>query len=561
MHGLPALLTALVMIPALVMTSLPAGSDTIYAAEDAAKKTEAASEAEPDKSSSPVLTTGNTNGQDLLRAKGKAQVDAALSAMPKNWPSAPEIGSETAIVLEKNSGAVIYAKNATETHYPASVTKVLTALMACERLPMAQEITMSQTAIESLPKGASNIALNKGEIITVEDALYAVMLPSANEAANGLAEAAAGSIEDFTVEMNERCRDIGVVNTRFVNCNGLHDENHYSCAYDLALIFSECVENPTFLQIAHAYNHIIPPTNKQKDKRAIKTTDKMLNPYEKEVYSSAVLAGKTGHTPEAGHNLVSYVSQGGLDLIIVVMGAEDEAMRYADTKALMNYSLSNFSVVNISKFDSTYGLINGISTASPVTIPKRDISLFSLDTNDCVLLPAGTSFEDLSSSLTYEETKGSSSFAVISYYCNGYSVGDGHLILTDNRLSKLTDLSMADHLDTDTTFPETDTAVETESGKEAAKPGNNEKPDQPETTNIGGVRFDEISEEENSNTLIYIILVILGVIALLAIGASILIVVRDRSSYYSGPSGKGPSPRHGRSGPDFSEISRRRKPR
>ena len=185
------------------------------------------------------------------------------------------------IRLEKNSGAVIYAKNATEAHYPASVTKILTALMACERLPLGQEISMSRTAIESLTPGASNIALNVGEIITVEDALYAVMLPSANEAANGLAEAAAGSIEDFTVEMNERCRDLGVVNTRFVNCNGLHDENHYSCAYDLALIFAECVDNPTFLQIAHAYNHIIPPTNKQPEKRAIKTTDKMLNPYEK----------------------------------------------------------------------------------------------------------------------------------------------------------------------------------------------------------------------------------------------------------------------------------------
>ncbi|MBO4390208.1 MAG: D-alanyl-D-alanine carboxypeptidase [Lachnospiraceae bacterium] len=499
-------------------------------------------------------------GADLLRAKTKAQVDEALDAMPKNWPAAPEIGAETAIVLEKNSGAVLYAKNATETHYPASVTKILTALMVCERLPMNSTITMSRTAVETLTPGASNIALNVGEEISVEDALYAVMLPSANEAANGLAEAAAGSIEDFTVEMNERCRELGTVNTRFVNVNGLHDENHYSCAYDLALIFAECVDNPTFLQIAHSYNHIIPPTNKQKDKRAIKTTDKMMNPYEKEYYSSAILAGKTGHTPEAGHNLVSYVSQGGLELIIVVMGAEDEAMRYADTKALMNYSLSNFSVANISKYDTTYGMINGVSTTSPVTIPKKNLSLFSLDTNDYVLLPSGAFFEDLTSSLSYIDGQNSGAFAVITYYYNGYSVGDGHLILTDNSLTKLTDLSFEDNLTVDTTFPETESAAETETAGEGKKTGktdpNGKDPKEPETKNIGNVHFDEVSEEETSNPVIYIILALLGVIALVAIGASVIMVVRDRSSYYSGPSGRGAAPRHGRSGPDFSEISR-----
>ncbi|MCR5742512.1 MAG: TIGR01906 family membrane protein [Lachnospiraceae bacterium] len=270
--------------------------------------------------------------------------------------TSPEIDSDAAIVIERNTGTVLYAKNPTKSEYPASTTKVMTALLALENLKLSDEITFSKTAVLSLPSGASHIGMKVGEVLSVEQCMYGLLLPSANEVANALAEAVSGSMEDFVALMNERAGELGCVNTNFANPSGLHDNLHYTCARDLATIFMACLSAPNFITIDSTVTYVIPETNLVDETRPMKTTHLMLRS-DSEFYNPEVICGKTGHTDEAGACLITYASHGDLELVVVTMNGAKNA-QYTDTQALLDYCFSTFTygssdIINAYLFDET----------------------------------------------------------------------------------------------------------------------------------------------------------------------------------------------------------------
>ena len=333
----------------------------------------------------------------LLRTHKKAKKSAlalilVMFMLPKSTPFAddnivslpdpPSITAEHAILMDGKSGQILYAKSAKDPAYPASTTKVMTALLTLENLSLSDTVTFSKNAIYSLTKGASHIGMTPGEVLTVEDCLYGLLLPSANEVANALAEKVSGNISDFVALMNTRAASLGCENTTFANANGLHDENHKTSAFDLALIFKACISLPSFIAIDSSVTHVISPTNLVAESRPMRTTHKMLIK-DSGYFDERVICGKTGHTPEAGGCLITYAENGGRSLICVVLHSE-EPNEYTDTSLLLDYGFERFSQIGsklLSKhFFSLDGSIYKFAKSEP-------LSLYQIESGDLYLLP------------------------------------------------------------------------------------------------------------------------------------------------------------------------------
>jgi D-alanyl-D-alanine carboxypeptidase (penicillin-binding protein 5/6) len=259
-----------------------------------------------------------------------------------------DLASQAAIICDASSGKIIYEKNANEIHYPASTTKIMTALLTIENCDLDEIATVSEHAVNIIKSGYVTASLQPGEQISVKDLLYALLLKSANEAANVLAEHVAGSIEDFADMMNQRASELGCENTHFVNPNGVHDENHYSTAYDMFLIAQECMKNETFRKYVSTTSYTLPATEKWPTAdRYCKNTNDMIQPNSKYYYEGAI-GIKTGFTTEAKNCLISAVNKNGFECIAVVLGAGTNSAglseRYLDTKALFDYAYENYSV-------------------------------------------------------------------------------------------------------------------------------------------------------------------------------------------------------------------------
>lgn len=309
--------------------------------------------------------------------------------------AAPAISADAAILIERSTGTILYAKNAEKSEYPASTTKIMTALLTLENSAGDEIVDFSKTAIYALTPGASHIGMTVGETLSVYDCLYGLLLPSANEVANALAEHVSGSMTDFVELMNTRAKELGCTNTHFANPNGLHDTNHTTCAHDLALIFQACLSTPDFIRIDSTKTYVIAPTNLVDENRPMKTTHKMLQT-DSEYYDDRVICGKTGHTPEAGGCLISYAESGGMGLICVILGAE-QPNEYTDTKALFDYGFSSFSYaasLDLSRLADnqdisvpsfyTSAQISPYSLASTSAIVTSDLSLltYTLEKNE-----------------------------------------------------------------------------------------------------------------------------------------------------------------------------------
>ncbi|MGN0436297.1 MAG: D-alanyl-D-alanine carboxypeptidase family protein, partial [Wujia sp.] len=227
--------------------------------------------------------------------------------------------------------------------YPASITKILTALVAIENGDLTSTITMSHDSVYGIEPGSSHIGLDEGEQINFEDALYAMMLVSANEAAWAIAEHVGGSLSHFCEMMNERAKELGCTDTHFVNANGLHDDEHYTCAYDMALIAREAIKNEEFIKLTSTMSHTIPATNKN-EQRDIYQDNRMLKS-STDYYYQYCLGGKTGFTNEAGGTLVTWAQKDDMKLICVVMHSNSNASNYLDSAALYDYCFNNFKEV------------------------------------------------------------------------------------------------------------------------------------------------------------------------------------------------------------------------
>ena len=258
---------------------------------------------------------------------------------------APDLVSSSAIVIDATTGNILYQKNAYDELYPASITKIMTCLLAIENSELDETVTMSYDAIWGIDRDSNHIALDVGEEISMQDALYALMLESANEVAWGIGEhIAGGSISDFADMMNERAEELGCLNTHFTNSNGLPDENHYTTCYDMALITMECLKYDTFREITGTINYTIGPTNLCDEERSLWHHCRML--YEGGTYYYEYCeGGKTGYTVASKNTLVTWCKKGDMELICVVMNCSGASNSYTDSKALYNYCFENYSYI------------------------------------------------------------------------------------------------------------------------------------------------------------------------------------------------------------------------
>lgn len=269
-----------------------------------------------------------------------------------SYANTPNINSQAGILVEVSTGRILYEKNSTKQMYPASTTKIMTAILVIENCELSDIVTVSQTALNSIPTGYVTSNLQVGEELSVKDLLYVLMVPSANDAACVLAEHIAGSVEKFANMMNTKAEELGCTGTHFVNPNGIHNNNHYSTAYDLYLIANYCMKNEIFRQIVKATEYTLPATNLYKNTdRVFSTTNELINPNSKNYYYKNAIGIKTGFTSQAGNCLVSEASRDGLEFISVVLkgGATNSGLnaRYADSKKLFDYAYDNFTLTKI----------------------------------------------------------------------------------------------------------------------------------------------------------------------------------------------------------------------
>ncbi len=285
----------------------------------------------------------------------------------------PSINSKTYVVMEVNSGRVLASRGANTKMYPASITKILTCGIALENGSPEDKHTMTYKATHSIEPGSTHIALTEEEVVTVNDLLNATMIESANDAANGLAEYVAGDIDDFPQLMNEKCAEIGAVNSHFVNAHGLHDKEHYTTAYDMALITRWAIGIEGFRELFGATSYSVLPTNKQPVQRNIGTHHMML--VESKYYYEGTEGGKLGWTPEARHTMVTLAKRNGMELICVVMDTRTQYEKFNDTIALLDYCFENYVVseIKVKKFaDKAIPVRDGEGTiVSEVTVPEQ----------------------------------------------------------------------------------------------------------------------------------------------------------------------------------------------
>ena len=269
-----------------------------------------------------------------------------------------KISSESAILIDSLTGTTLYEKNADKKMYPASTTKILTAILAIEKGNLQDQITVTKKEATSLPAGYSTAYLATGEQITVLQALEVLLIHSANEAGDVLADYVSGSVDEFVKLMNEKATELGC--THFVNTNGIHDDNHYTTAKDLATIAKYCMKNETFRQIVSMKSCTIPKTNKSA-KRTYTNTNGLLNKDSK-FYLKDCIGIKTGFTSQAKNCLVSACNKNGLELIAVVLGSptpknSTTSTRYDDSINLYNYGYSNYTTKKVaSKDDIIYSI-------------------------------------------------------------------------------------------------------------------------------------------------------------------------------------------------------------
>lgn len=262
-------------------------------------------------------------------------------------PEKPELTSKAAILVDSKTEKILYAKNETEKMYPASTTKIMTAILTLENGKMDDIVTVSFDTVMSIPEGYSSAYLQVGEQLTVEQLLELLLVHSANDAANALAEYVGGSVPSFISMMNTKAHELGLLNTHFTNAFGMHDENHYTTAQDLAILMKYCIKNKTFRSLAGKASCAIPATNKY-DVRKYPSTNELIIP-DSPNYYSYLTCGKTGYTKQAGECLVSCAYQDNLELICVVLGGptvmiDGISPRFSETKVLYEYGYHNYSI-------------------------------------------------------------------------------------------------------------------------------------------------------------------------------------------------------------------------
>lgn len=338
-----------------------------------------------------------------------------------NWPLGPAIGAEAAILMDANTGAILYEKNIHEKLYPASITKLLTTYIAVQECELNEMVTFSEDAVYSINWWEdANMGVNAGASLNLEEVLYGILVGSANEAAYAVAEHVSGNLENFAALMNKTAKELGCKNSNFVTPNGIHDENHYTTAYDMALIAKAFFSNDTLTKMSSTTRFDVPVTETQTREGIILTAKSQLLPGKPYAYSSLV-GTKTGYTDQARQTLVSCAEKNGLKLICVILKEETPA-QFTDTIELFNYGFDNFEAIHLDEVDNKYSIDNHFFTTD-IDLLGSSKTILTLNKNDYVVLPNTLTFEDLTSKVSYE-SKNDTSVACINYYYKNYLLGN-----------------------------------------------------------------------------------------------------------------------------------------
>lgn len=361
----------------------------------------------------------------------------------KYWPKGPEVDADSAILMDISTGLILYEKNSHKEQYPASITKIMTTLLAIENSSMGEIVTFSHDAVFGIESGSSHIGIDVGEKLTMEQCLYAVMLASANEVASGVGEHVGGTKEGFADLMNARAKELGCLNTHFVNANGLHDDEHYTSAYDMALISRQAMQYSTFRKITSTKRYTIPPTNKHENENCFLNHHQMLYGYKYPKYEyEYCIGGKTGYTTKAGSTLVTFAAKDGIELLCVVMranGPASEKNQYTDTTSLFNFGFENYKKYELMEDTVTPEDSPLFTTYSPLF--DTESSPLKIGKNSYMLLPKDAKFEDAIQNISFNDNinleDGKNVIGTISYTYAGKTVGATDIIFEKQQPSNL----------------------------------------------------------------------------------------------------------------------------
>ena len=340
---------------------------------------------------------------------------AASSGITTNsiagWPQGPEITSTAAVIMEDSTNTVLYAKNADQQLYPGGTVKVMTTLLAPENTQLTDQVTMTDTGVSGVTDGGANISAQLGEVFTIEQCLYAMLLSSANDVALQIAEHIGGSVDGFVQMMNDRAAQLGCTGTVFTNPTGLPDENQHTTAHDMALIMKAAIDNDTFRTIAGTTSYTISATNVSGGERVLTNNFSMLNSANAAYYPNCI-GGREGYTEASGSTLVCGAEKNGTTLIAVVLqGASGTTA--AEAGSLLNYGFDNFQMLSLG--DTDFNMLSGGN----------------------VFVPVGATAD----SLTAEDSPGEEGQLNRQYYFGGAPVGTAVMAVTEEPDTSMVDAS------------------------------------------------------------------------------------------------------------------------
>ena len=358
------------------------------------------------------------------------------------WPKGPDkgsISSASAIVMELSTGTVLYSKNIHKKHYPASITKIMTSLLTLENSSPSDVVTFTEAEAHGIETGSSSMYCVPGEKFTIEQVLYGIMLQSANEMCLVAADHVAGSVDKFVEMMNQRVAQLGLKDTHFMNPNGLHNDDHYTSAYDMACIAREAWKNPSFQKICGTRTYQVKSTNKRKASEILGgqllNHHQMINGYEtsSRYEKDYVIGGKTGYTSMAHSTLVTFAEKDGMQLVSVIMKGnspkQGEPNEYTDTTRILDYAFEKFSkhAVNGENSDVNENLFNTFDSYF-----NADQSPLRLSAESAVILPKGVALRKAKQQIQYDNSvklqDGENVIGTVKYTYDGRMVGSTDII-------------------------------------------------------------------------------------------------------------------------------------
>lgn len=415
------------------------------------------------------------------------------------WPEGVSIEAEGGILMDAATGAILYEKNIHNAYYPASITKILTALIVIEHCGLDEMVTFSHDAVYNVEAGSTSAGMDEGDVLSVRDCLYALLLKSANEVANALAEHVSGSIDEFTVLMNEKAASLGCQDSHFANPSGLNNPEHYTSAYDMALIGQAALQNETFMQIDSTLYYDLPVTKRNPEGARIYPGHRMLKKNTSDYYEGC-LGGKTGYTSLAGNTLVTFAERDGLKLITVILNGHQS--HYRDTKALLDFGFQNFQTVNALDFDLTYASVQNDMTIAG--LPASQLSGLQLAPSSFLTLPKSGDFTSVTSQINYNlpDTAPDGAIAQVGYFWGDRPLGSAYLIINQVGVD-------SDYVDAAAMDQIVDITLQDESSSEEASAGQ-----------------DSLSDRKPFY-IPSVVWIILGVLAALVVLAGIVIAIKS----------------------------------